>query len=92
MTGLRVAFTLILLLGGLLIPSAAEAQEAAQVARIGILTINLAAAPQLTEVFLQGLHDLGYVEGRNVAIEYRDAEGEGRTAPRFGGRTGRAQS
>jgi putative ABC transport system substrate-binding protein len=53
-----------------------KAQQAAKVARIGILTINLAAAPHLTGVFLQGLRDLGYVEGRNVAIEYRDAGGK----------------
>ena len=57
-------------------PLAAEAQEAAKAARIGILTINRAAAPHLTEGFLQGLRDLGYVEGRNVAIEYRDAGGK----------------
>ena len=63
--------------GGLLAaPLAAEAQQAAKVARMGILTINLAAAPHLTEAFLQGLRDLGYVEGRNVAIEYRDAGGK----------------
>jgi len=76
MRGLRLAFTITLLLGGLFIPSAAEAQQAAKVARIGILTVNLAAAPHLTEAFLQGLRDLGYVEGRNVAIEYRDAGGK----------------
>ncbi len=76
MRGLRLAFTITLLLGGLFSPSAAEAQQAVKVARIGILTTNLAAAPHLTEAFLQGLRDPGYVEARNVAIEYRDAGGK----------------
>src|SRR6266446_1424018 len=63
--------------GGLLAaPLAAEAQQAAKIARIGYLAANLAANPHLREAFRQGLHDLGYVEGRNVAIEYRDAEGK----------------
>ena len=56
-------------------PRAAEAQQAAKVARIGWLALNLAAAPHVTEAFRQGLRDLGYVEGRNVVIEYRDAKG-----------------
>jgi putative ABC transport system substrate-binding protein len=65
------------LAGGLLAaPLAAEAQQAAKIARIGYLTLNLAAAPHVREAFLQGLRDLGYVEGRNVVIEYRDAEGK----------------
>ena len=58
-------------------PLAAEAQQAAKVARIGYLTGgNLAARPLLLEAFRQGLRDLGYVESRNVVIEYRDAEGK----------------
>src|SRR5216117_2610616 len=57
------------------VPLAAEAQQAAKIARIGYLTLSLAAAPATREAFLQGLRDLGYVEGRNVVIEYRDAEG-----------------
>src|SRR5258705_6822351 len=66
------------LTGGLLAaPHAAEAQQAAKVPRIGYLAINLAASPHLPEAFRQGLRDLGYVEGRNVVIEYRDAEGKG---------------
>jgi putative ABC transport system substrate-binding protein len=74
MRGLRLAFTITLLLGGLFSPSAAGAQQAAKVARIGYLSINMAASPpQLHEAFRQGLRDLGYVEGRNVVIEYRDA-------------------
>jgi putative ABC transport system substrate-binding protein len=64
------------LTGGLLAaPFAAEAQQAAKVARIGYLQTNLAATPHLQEAFRQGLRDLGYVEGRNVVIEYRSAEG-----------------
>jgi len=57
-------------------PHAAEAQQAAKVARLGFLALNLAANPPLPEAFRQGLRDLGHVEGRNVVIEYRDAEGK----------------
>ncbi len=57
-------------------PLAAEAQQAAKVARIGYLVTSLAARPHQQESFRQGLRDLGYVEGRNVVIEYRDAEGK----------------
>ncbi len=70
------------LAGGLVVaPLAAEAQQAAKVARIGYLALNLAAAPRLEEAFLQGLRDLGYVEGRNVVIEIRDAEGKPERLP-----------
>ena len=51
-------------------PLAADGQQAAKVARIGYLSLNLAASPHLRDAFLQGLRDLGYVEGRNVVIEY----------------------
>jgi putative ABC transport system substrate-binding protein len=62
-------------------PLAAEAQQAAKIARIGYLSPNLAASPHLHEAFRQGLRDLGYVEGRNVVIEYRDAEGKPERLP-----------
>jgi len=65
------------LAGGLLAaPLAAEAQQAAKAPRIGFLSLNLAPNPHLHEAFRQGLRDLGYVEGRNVVIERRDAEGK----------------
>jgi putative tryptophan/tyrosine transport system substrate-binding protein len=76
MIGLGLAFSITLLLGGLFSPVAAEAQQTANIARIGYLAASLAGYPQMPEAFRQGLRDLGYVEGRNVVIEYRDAEGK----------------
>ena len=57
-------------------PLAAEAQQAAKVPRIGWLQANQALGSWAQEAFLQGLRDLGYVQGRNVVIEYRDAAGK----------------
>ena len=74
MIGSRLAFGITLALVGLFIPVAVEAQQAAKVARIGYLGDN--PGPHVREAFLQGLRDLGYVEGRNVVIEYRYAEGK----------------
>ena len=76
MVGLRLASSITLALVGLFNPVAAEAQQAAKIARIGYLGLNPAASPRLTEALLQGLRDLGYVEGRNVVIEWRSAEGK----------------
>ena len=56
-------------------PLHAEAQQAAKIARIGWLGDRPATGPRL-EAFLQGLRDLSYVEGRNLVIEYRYAEGK----------------
>jgi len=67
--------TLLVLLALGAAPFATEAQQAAKVARVGYLSHNLALNRHLPEAFRQGLRDLGYVEGRNVAIEFRDAEG-----------------
>jgi putative ABC transport system substrate-binding protein len=72
----RRTFLFGLTLGALSAPLASEAQQAAKVPRIGWLANNLAATPHTHEAFRQGLRDLGYVEGRNLVIEYRDAEGK----------------
>ena len=77
----RRAFISGITVGLLAAPLAAEAQQAAKVARIGYLATNLAANARLHEAFRQGLRDLGYVEGRNVVIEYRDAEGKPERLP-----------
>jgi putative ABC transport system substrate-binding protein len=62
-------------------PLAAEAQQAAKIARIGYLSINAVTGRHLTEAFRQALRDLGYVEGGNVVMEYRDAEGRAERLP-----------
>jgi putative ABC transport system substrate-binding protein len=64
----------VLLLGATLV---AEAQQAGKVRRIGYLDQGSAAGnrPYL-EVFRRGLRDLGWVEGQNIAIEVRFAEGK----------------
>ena len=63
--------------GGLLAaPFVAEAQQAGKVYRIAYLGNSTAALEsELVAAFRQGLRDLNYVEGKNVAIEYRWAEG-----------------
>ena len=68
----RIGFVVILAVT-LLAPLAARAQ---QMARIGYLVLNLDVNPRNHDAFRQGLRDLGYVEGRNLVIEYRDAEGK----------------
>jgi ABC-type uncharacterized transport system substrate-binding protein len=72
----RRRFLLTSLAGTLAAPLAAGAQQAVKGPRIGYLHPNLAASPHMAEAFRQGLRDFGYVEGRNVVIEYRDAEGK----------------
>ena len=47
-----------------------------KVPRIGYVSTNYASAPgPLVDSFRQGLRDLGYVEGKNIIVEYRFAEG-----------------
>jgi putative tryptophan/tyrosine transport system substrate-binding protein len=54
----------------------AEAQQPKNVPRIGYLSpFTPSASAALLEAFRQGLRELGYVEGRNISIDYRWAEG-----------------
>ena len=63
--------------GGLLAaPLASEAQPPVNVPRIGLLFgASSSGASHLVDAFRQGLRELGYVEGRNIVIEQRSAEG-----------------
>ena len=65
--------TLLLALG---IPFA-QAQQSAKLAHLGILIATSPAAEKSrVDALLQGLRELGYVEGKNLAIEWRYAEGK----------------
>ena len=57
-------------------PRAAGAQQTDKTARVGYLGFNLTERGPVQEAFRQGLRDLGYIEGRNLVIEYRDADGK----------------
>jgi putative ABC transport system substrate-binding protein len=65
------------LAGGLLVaPRAADAQPVGKVHRIGYLGSGSSTSnPHLPGAFRQGLRELGWIEGQNIVIEYRFAEG-----------------
>jgi putative tryptophan/tyrosine transport system substrate-binding protein len=68
-----IRFLVTLALGLLVAPLAANAQPAGKIARIGYL----GEMPEpFTDAFRQGLRELGYSEGQNLAVEYRWAEGK----------------
>jgi putative ABC transport system substrate-binding protein len=54
----------------------AEAQQPAKIPQIGYLAGSLSANVARREAFRQGLRELGYVEGKNIVVEYRYAEGK----------------
>jgi putative ABC transport system substrate-binding protein len=67
-----IGFSVVLLLTAAFL---AHAQPRARVARLAVVLFDAPAAnPNLT-AFVAGLRDLGYVEGRNIALEYRHAGG-----------------
>jgi putative ABC transport system substrate-binding protein len=73
----RRTFLALVSVGLLAAPLAAEAQQARKVPRIGFLSPSSLSDPRtalFVEAFQQGLRELGWVEGQNIAIEYRWAE------------------
>jgi putative ABC transport system substrate-binding protein len=71
-----VGFVVTLTLSLLVAPLTAEAQQATNVHRIGWLLAGSPTEPNpILEAFRQGLRELGYVEGQNLIIESRYAEG-----------------
>jgi putative tryptophan/tyrosine transport system substrate-binding protein len=71
----NIVFTLCAMLFALCV--SAQAQQPKKVPRIGLLAAPPASSMSArVEAFRQGLRELGYVEGQNIAIEYRYAEGK----------------
>jgi ABC-type uncharacterized transport system substrate-binding protein len=71
----------VLALGLLLAPLAADAQGPAKVRKLGILTFAVPRSEPFLQAFLEELRRLGYAEGQNLAIEYRSAEGKSEQLP-----------
>jgi putative ABC transport system substrate-binding protein len=75
----RAALTVVLALG---LPLAVPAQQAGKIYRIGILeAIPAARNAANLDALRKGLRALGYVEGRNLVIEYRSADGRAERFP-----------
>jgi putative tryptophan/tyrosine transport system substrate-binding protein len=54
----------------------AEAQQVTRIPRIGYLTVaSLSSNAARVDAFREGLREVGYVDGKNIAIEWRSAEG-----------------
>jgi putative ABC transport system substrate-binding protein len=75
---MKKIFKLVLFLTALVAGSAvAEAQQPAKIPRIAYLAgVSLSTISARVEAFRQGLRELGYVEGKNIVIEWRFAEGK----------------
>ena len=63
----------IALLGAAIVPRVAHARNTAGIARIGYLVL---APTSLDDAFLEGLRDLGWIEGQNISIERRNCAGD----------------
>jgi ABC-type uncharacterized transport system substrate-binding protein len=70
---LSILFVVVLLAGAVI----AKAQQPAKIPRVAyLLGASLSDNAARIEAFRQGLRDLGYVEGKNITIEWRSAEGK----------------
>jgi putative ABC transport system substrate-binding protein len=77
-----IGFLVTLTLGRLVVPLVAEPQPAPHMWRIAFLGAESPATSRhFLDAFRQGLHDLGYVEGQNITIEARWAEGRNERFP-----------
>jgi len=69
-----LALSLVLGIGSITIPLAAEAQQAARMPRVGVL-VFAEMTDDFRQAFSQGLQDQGYVEGQNILVDWGAANG-----------------
>ncbi len=72
-----LVLAVVLTLGPLIV----EANQPGKVYRIGVLTLSVASSTPIFEAFRQGLREHGYVEGQNIALEFRFAQGRPEKLP-----------
>ena len=59
-----------------------QAQQSTKIPRVAyVLASSPSAVPARTEAFRRGLRELGYIEGKNIVVEYRSAEGAPESLP-----------
>ena len=73
-----LGFSVVLLLAASFV---AHGQSSGKVARLAMVLFDAPASNPNLAAFIAGLHDLGYVEGRNLALEYRHAKGRPELVP-----------
>jgi putative ABC transport system substrate-binding protein len=84
MVRIAIRVAVVLLLSVLLMPLVVEAQQVGKLYRIAFLGNSTAALEaNLVGPFREGLRDLGYVEGRNIVVEYRWADGKYERLPQL---------
>jgi putative ABC transport system substrate-binding protein len=75
--GFAFAFAaLVACAGPFALPSTADAQQPVAPRRIGVLLVAWSPESKMAQAFREGLRDAGYVEGRDVVVEWRTANGD----------------
>ena len=72
----RGAVAALVALGTVAASRPSSAQQGGKVWRVGYLSPSMSVNSQYTDAFLKGMRELGYVEGKNLVIEWRSADGE----------------
>ena len=81
MRTINISFILVAALA-LALGTAAQAQQPTKIPQIGFLgATSMTAIADRVEAFRQGLRELGYIEGKNILIEWRFAEGNDNRLP-----------
>src|SRR5262245_36963290 len=75
--GFRISMILSVIAFVLVVMGGAQAQQSGKISRIGFLTaVSASSFASRTDAFRKGLRELGYIEGKNIVIEYRYGDGK----------------